>query len=277
MILSFHPIIEADRNIICAGRQPNASDLQAIQGADAVLLPQGCSEALYRMARRHCARIFPNLDVRFDYPGKNGQIDLFGQLGIAHPRTRTYACLDAFGRDAASVEYPAVVKLDWGGQGETVFKVDDSRDLDAALQQVAAYESSGQKGFLIQQYIPCGQRALRVVIIGTRLLSYWRQQQAAEHFGTSVAGGAIIDHHADPELQAAARDVVLNFCRRTSLQLAGFDFIFREQGRHAGTVEPLVLEINYFFGRTGLGGSDGYYRLFAAEVDKWLAAAGLNR
>jgi ribosomal protein S6--L-glutamate ligase len=38
-----------------------------------------------------------------------------------------------------------------------------------------------------------------------------------------------------------------------------------------------MLEINYFFGRTGLGGSDGYYRLFEAEVDKWLAAAGLNR
>jgi ribosomal protein S6--L-glutamate ligase len=276
MILSFHPIIEADRNIICAGRQPGDSDRQAIQRADAVILPQGCSEALYRMARRHCSRVFPNIDVRFDHPGKRGQINLFGRLGIAHPRTRTYSSLDAFGRDAAPVDYPAVVKLDWGGQGETVFRVDHSRDLDAALQRVAVYESSGQKGFLIQEYIPCGQRALRVVIIGTRMLSYWRRQPAAQRFGTSVAGGAVIEHDADPQLQVAARNVAHHFCGRTGLQLAGFDFIFSEQGRHAEAVEPLMLEINYFFGRAGLGGSEDYYRLFAAEVDKWLAAAGLN-
>lgn len=277
MILSFHPIIEAHRNIICAGRPPDDDDLQAIRQSDAVILPQGCSEALYRMARRHCSNVFPNLDVRFDYPGKGGQIRLFRRLGTAHPRTRIYSSLDAFHRDAASMDYPAVVKLDWGGQGETVFRVDHPQALDQVLQQVAAYESSGQKGFLIQEYIPCGQRALRVAVIGTRILSYWRRQPAAERFGTSVAGGAVIDHHDGPEMQAAAREVVQGFCDRTGLQLAGFDFIFSEQGRHGGSGEPLMLEINYFFGRTGLGGSEGYYRLFAAEVDKWLAAAGLSR
>jgi ribosomal protein S6--L-glutamate ligase len=175
------------------------------------------------------------------------------------------------------MDYPAVVKLDWGGQGETVFRVDHSRDLDQALQRVAAYESSGQKGFLIQEYISCGQRALRVVVVGSRILSYWRSQPATQRFGTSVARGAVIDHHADPELQTAARNVVQHFCGRTGLQLAGFDFIFSEQGRHAEAVEPLMLEINYFFGRAGLGGSEDYYRLLAAEVDKWLAAEGLNR
>jgi ribosomal protein S6--L-glutamate ligase len=276
MILSFHPIIEADRNIICAGRQPGDSDLQAIRQADAVILPQGCSEALYRMARRHCSRVFPNLDVRFDYPGKNGQIRLFEQLGIAYPRTRVYASLDDFGRDTMPVDYPVVVNLDWGGQGDTVYRVDHSRDLDQVLQRVAAYEASGQKGFLIQQYIPSGQRALRVAIIGTRILSYWRRQPATERFGTSVSGGAIIDHDADSDLQAAAREVVRSFCDRTGLQLAGFDFIFGEQGSPSENGEPLMLEINYFFGRTGLGGSEAYYSLFAAEVDKWLAAAGLN-
>jgi ribosomal protein S6--L-glutamate ligase len=276
MILSFHPIIEADRNIICAGRQPDDGDLQAIRQADAVILPQGCSKALYRMARRHGSRIFPNLDVRFDYPGKSGQIRLFDRLGIAHPRTWIYSSLDDFYGNAAPADYPAVAKLDWGGQGETVFRVDDSGDLDQVLQRVAAYEASGQKGFLIQQYIPCGQRALRVAIIGTRILSYWRRQPAAGRFGTTVAGGAVVDHDSDPDLQAAAREVVRSFCDRTGLQLAGFDFIFSEQGSHSEAGGPLMLEINYFFGRTGLGGSEAYYSLFAAEVDKWLAAAGLN-
>jgi ribosomal protein S6--L-glutamate ligase len=277
MILSFHPIIEADRNIICAGRQPDDGDLQAIRRSGAVILPQGCSKALYRMARRYCPFVFPNLDVRFDNPGKNGQIDLFDRMGIVHPRTRTYASLGAFRRDAAQVEFPVVVKLDWGGQGETVFKADRLLDLERALERVAAYESSGQKGFMIQQYIPSGQRALRVVIIGTRILSYWRLQPEAARFGTSMAQGAVIDHHGDPELQAAARDVVRGFCGCTGLQLAGFDFIFCDPEGPAEAVEPLMLEINYFFGRAGLGGSEGYYRLFAAEVDKWLAAAGLKR
>ena len=277
MILSFHPIIEADQNIICAGRQPDDNDLQAIRRAEAVILPQGCSEALYRMARNNCPRVFPNLDVRFDYPGKNGQIRLFERLRIVHPETRTYPDLDAFGRDAAPVEYPAVVKLDWGGQGETIFKADGPGELDAALRRVAAYETSGQKGFLIQQYIPSGQRALRVVVIGTHVQSYWRLQPADEKFGTSVVGGAVIDHQTDPDLQAVARKVVRSFCDRTGLALAGFDFIFSEHGDHADTAEPLMLEINYFFGRTGLGGSEEYYRQFEAEVDKWLAAAGLIR
>jgi ribosomal protein S6--L-glutamate ligase len=277
MILSFHPIIEAHRNIICAGRPPDDGDLQAIRQAEAVILPQGCSEVLYRMAKHHCPRVFPNVDVRFDFPGKSGQIQLFRRLGITHPETRTYSSLDAFGRDASPVDFPVVVKLDWGGQGETVFRVNRSRELEEVLERVAAYESSGQKGFLIQQYIPCGQRALRVVVIGSRVRSYWRLQPASDRFGTSVAGGAIVDPHADPGLQSAAQDVVRNFCGLTGLQLAGFDFIFSERDRRAGAIEPLMLEINYFFGRTGLGGSEGYYRLFEAEVDSWLAAAGLNR
>jgi ribosomal protein S6--L-glutamate ligase len=277
MILSFHPIIEADRNIICAGRPPGDGELQAIRQADAVILPQGCPETLYRMARTHCSRVFPNLDVRFEHPGKSGQIRLFNRLGIACPGTRIYSGLDAFGRDAVPMDYPAVVKLDWGGQGETVFRVNHARELEEVLERVAAYESSGQKGFLIQQYVPCGRRSLRVVIIGTHLLSYWRYQPATGPFGTSVAHGAEIDHHADPALQAAGREVVRSFCAQTGLQLAGFDFIFSERDRRSGFVNTLMLEINYFFGRTGLGGSEGYYRMFEAEVDKWLAAAGLNR
>jgi len=277
MILSFHPIIEADQNIIVAGRQPDDSDLRAIEQADAVIVSQGCSEALYRMVRQNCNYVFPNLDVRFDYPGKSGQIDLFGQLGIAHPKTRSFASLSAFEQDPTPVVFPAVVKLDWGGQGETVFKVTDSRELAEALERAAAFELSDQRGFMIQQYIPCGQRSLRVVVIGTRILSYWRLQRISGRFGTSVAGGADIVHRADPEYQDAARAVARNFCAQTGLQLAGFDFIFSKHDRGTGPIEPLMLEINYYFGRVGLGGSDAYYRILEEQVDKWLAGLGFNR
>ena len=90
MIVSFHPIISAEHNIICAGRDPDARDLAAIRAAEAVILPQGCMEPLYRMARTNCDHVFPNLDVRFDYPAKSGQLQLLRKLNIAHPQTVHY-------------------------------------------------------------------------------------------------------------------------------------------------------------------------------------------
>ena len=60
MIVSFHPLFEADRNIICAGRE----DPAAIRAADAVILSQGCYRALYEMAWENCPHVFPNYDAR---------------------------------------------------------------------------------------------------------------------------------------------------------------------------------------------------------------------
>lgn len=271
MIVSFHPIIVADRNILCAGRLPDETDLAAIRGAAAVILPQGCSEALYRMARENCALVFPNFDVRFDYPGKRGQVRLFRQLKISHPQTRLFDSLADYQANHRGVVFPCVLKLDWGGQGETVYFVEDQVVLDEILYtKVAACEKTGQCGFLIQQFIPSGGRSLRVVVIGTFMLSYWRIQPNGRCFGTSVAHGARIDHDSDPELQYAAKRVVENFCGRTGLQMAGFDFIFSSCGSERARPEPLLLEINYFFGRTGLGGSAAYYRILESEVAGWL-------
>ena len=77
MILSFHPLFEADQNRLCAGRDPGKEELEAIRRADAVILPQGCRESLYFMARKACPHIFPNYDARFAYPEKIGQVQLF--------------------------------------------------------------------------------------------------------------------------------------------------------------------------------------------------------
>jgi ribosomal protein S6--L-glutamate ligase len=272
MILSFHPIIEADKNLLCAGRQPDEDDLAAIRRAEAVILPQGCSEALYRMARENCRHVFPNLDARFDYPGKCGQIRLFRELGAAHPASELYATLADYRGRPPALPLPVVVKLDWGGQGETVFKAADALSMDLALQRVAACEATGQSGFLVQQWIPDGRRSLRVTVIGRRRIVYWRIQPDPLRFGASLAAGGHIDPDADPDLQAAAQTVVDDFCRRSGLQLAGFDLLFDTRRLEQGRIEPLMLEINYFFGRSGLGGSEGYYRILEAEVSAWLAA-----
>jgi ribosomal protein S6--L-glutamate ligase len=277
MILSFHPIIEADRNIICAGRAPDGDDLAAIRQAAAVILPQGCYESLYRMVRNNCPHWFPNTDVRFDYPGKCGQVKLFDTLAAAHPRTAWYASVAAYRRRPWSGPFPAVVKLDWGGEGDTVYRVDHGAELSAAIDTVRRFEASGQCGFLIQEFVPSGNRSLRVVVVGSQLTSYWRIQSAAKVFGTAVAKGAHIDYSADPDLQEAARTEARRICAGTGLQMAGFDFLFGDQDLHSGRVRPLVLEINYFFGRRGLGGSEAYYRIVQKEVDRWLARLGFKR
>jgi ribosomal protein S6--L-glutamate ligase len=66
-------------------------------------------------------------------------------------------------------------------------------------------------------------------------------------------------------------------CRKqeleTRINLAGFDLLFPENDPQAG---PLFLEINYFFGRQGLGGSLEYYDLFEEGVTTWLSGLGLS-
>ncbi len=276
MILSFHPIFEADRNIICAGREPDEADLAAIREADAVILPQGCTEALYRMARRNCPRVFPNLDVRFDFPGKCGQIRMFQQYGADHPHTLVFESTERYHRAHPEIEMPAVVKFDWGGQGDTVFKVTDGNELAEVIGKATAFESTGHHGFLIQPFIDACHRSLRVAVIGTRYFSYWRIQPPDAPFGAGVAKGAAIDDRLDPSLQSAGILATRQFCRQTGLQLAGFDFIFNKHDRKAGAIKPLMLEINYYFGRSGLGGSDRFYHILIEEVSMWLAGHGLQ-
>ena len=277
MIVSYHPIIEADRNLLCAGREPDVYDLAVIRSADAVILPQGCSQALYRLARANCPQIFPNMDTRFDYPGKLGQIRLFRRLKVAHPKTCLFSGLDDYYRLNPEIAFPVVLKLDWGGQGETVFKAVDQQALATILERVAACEKSGQSGFLIQSFVPTQNRSLRVAVIGNHKEIYWRIQTVPHKFGTAVSQGACIDHFAEPELQKAALEITDAFRARTGLQLAGFDFIFDCREAEKGCALPLMLEINYFFGRKGLGGSQRFYRILEKEIDLWLAGTGLRR
>ena len=127
MILSFHPLYEGDQHRLCAGRDPDAEDRAAMRRASAVILPQGCRESLYRAAKRSCGRVFPNYDARFAYPGKIGQNRLFQQVRVPHPRSYGYPDTKAFLRqhpaEGSPVGLPAVVKLDWGGEGRGVFPI----------------------------------------------------------------------------------------------------------------------------------------------------------
>jgi ribosomal protein S6--L-glutamate ligase len=274
MILSFHPLYEGDVNRLCAGREPDAEDLAALGKASAVILPQACRESLYRAATRLCGRVFPDYEMRFAYPGKRGQIQLFQEIGVPHPPSYCFADTTAFLQHTPSgrgpFSPPAVIKLDWGGEGRGVFPFMHIRDLSGILEQLQAYEATGQKGFVMQKWIPAGARSLRVVIMGRELFSYWRVMTAKNALLANLAGGGVIDHRSDGHLKAAAERATTLFCQKTGINLAGFDFLFCTDPAVADPQIPLFLEINYFFGRRGLRGSEAYYQSLLRAIDHWL-------
>lgn len=274
MNLSFNPIFVGDQNRLCAGRDPDAEDLAAMQHASAVILPQGCRASLYQAATRYCARVFPDYRVRFTHPGKRGQSRLFQQAQVPHPPSFRYADTAAFFRrhpaGTAPVAPPAVVKLDWGGEGDGVFPVMHDRDLAVVLRRLQEYETTGQRGFIVQQWIPAGTRSLRVVVIGHQIFSYWRVMPSDTTAVASLAKGGAIDRESDQHLITAAKSATIAFCLKTGINLAGFDFLFSRDPSVADPQTPLFLEINYFFGRRGLGGSEAYYRQLRQAIDHWL-------
>ncbi|MGD8958936.1 MAG: hypothetical protein PVI27_03745 [Desulfobacteraceae bacterium] len=280
MIVSFHPLLAADRNLLCAGRDPGERERRAVQRAAAVILPQGCRRALYEMARAHCANVFPDYAARFRFPGKIGQTRLFHSLGTPLPRTMTFDNLAALQRAAPDLDFgkwfrlPFVFKFDWGGEGQTVYRVDSAAQFQALLALAADFEHTGQHGFLLQEHVACGGRCLRVAVIGHQAVAYWRVQPASDRFGANLAQGAAIDHAAAPGLRQAGIAAVRAFCRRSGVNLAGIDLLFPSDPTRPA---PLFLEINYFFGRSGLGGSDAYYGLLKKAVHRWLQDLGLRR
>ncbi len=278
MILSYHPCFAADKNLLCAGREPGVDDLAAIRSADAVILPQGCRQSLYKMARDNCKHVFPNFDAKFNHTGKIAQIQLFQRYHVCYPKTETYRDMRSFSgchRDfpeKSVFDFPFVFKFDWGGEGDLVYLIQSPEHFTNVLEAAEEFEKSGQKGFIIQEYIPAGNRSLRVVVVGETFFSYWRIQRHTDHFLSNVAKDATIDYNLCPELQETAVLSVKDFCRQTKINLAGFDILFSLE-----TIvnTPLFLEINYYFGRRGLGGSEKFYNLLKRELMKWIDSLGL--
>lgn len=270
-VLSFHSCIEADLNIFCGGRSPTKDDEAAIKAADAVILPQGCKENLYLLARRNCEHVFPNYDAFFKYPEKTGQAALFSEQNVAAPLTEIFHNLAAYKGAAPDGGFskPFVFKLSWGGEGRNVFLIKSPDDLQNALELAGYWERRGKEGFLFQKYIPTGGRSLRIVVIMNKLVSYWRVGERPDSFYSNISKGATIDSDAFPEQQEAAVRVLQGFCKKTGINLAGFDFLFHAEEEKP---LPLFLEINYFFRTKGLGGHDSYLKLLEKSIREWLDA-----
>jgi len=273
MILSFHPCIRGDEHLIVAGRGPTPAEEALVKGADAVIVPQGVRKDLYEMCRRHCRRLFPNYDCRFAYPGKLGDIRLLRALGIRHPETVVFSDVAAYHRryplerGVFPFPPPFLIKGNTGGEGNLVFKVHQPDQLEEILTMFAGMETSGFRGFLAQKFIDHGGRDLRVVVLHEQVLSYWRVQHDPAQFLTNLSAGAAMDTQSDPDLRKTAEALVCHLCQKSGINLAGIDLMFDLRERSA---EPLMVEINYWFGRRFFGSSDVYYRHLLEAIRRWL-------
>lgn len=275
MILSFHPCFIADAQIILADRRLSTEDRRLIRTADAIILPQSCSFPLYKACALSEAQVFPDYDLRFKYPGKAGQSLLFGKLGIPHPVTKCWPSVNKFRaflkqKGVPPHKMPFFLKADKSHEGEGVYVVDHHAGLDRALR---ALEYAGPEGFISQEAIPCKGNVLRAVVLHKRIMTYWKRPGRSKQFITTISRGARADKTWKPALQEKGRAQARWIAEKTGIHLAAFDFVFNLDHTEP---QPLILEINYYFGRRGLGGSLRYYRLLLNAIREWLKENGFD-
>lgn len=275
MIASLHPCITKDLNILCAGRSLTEREKKRLAKARAVIVPQGITAGVYQDCRRLVPHVFPFYDLRFPLEGKVGDALFFQLHQVPHPRTLVFQNEEALFKNYPDLQtlvtllsgYPLVLKANRGGEGAFVFLVGSELELREKL----AWLPHGE-GFILQEKINHGGRDLRVVVLFDAFYAYWRIQPDPSNFMTNQSQGARIVHEGDEHLKLRAIEAVKDFCTQTGINLAGFDILFDQEKNHD---VPLFLEINYYFGRKGLGGSMRFYDLLEKAADRWLAGLDL--
>jgi ribosomal protein S6--L-glutamate ligase len=278
MILSFHPCFDADVQIILGDRKIDSRDLELIRKATAIILPQGCSAQLYDACSSSNALTFPNYEMRFKYPGKMGQSLMFKHFRCPHPKTLIWKTVKEFKRqyqrpDAFPHKLPFLIKANKAHEAEGIHLVKDGHSQRAALEHLAHLERADLSGFVTQEFIPTEGNVLRAVIIGNRIVTYWKRPNRQGTIITAVSRGAVIDPDWRPDLQEKVKAQACEFSKAAGLDLAAIDFVFPFSEKDP---EPLFLEVNYYFARRGLGGTLNYYRLLHQAISEWLAEAGLD-
>jgi len=134
-------------------------------------------------------------------------------------------------------------------------------------------EGSGLSGFVSQEWIETEGNVLRVVIMGNKLRSYWKRAEGLEDKVAAISRGAKIDEDWRPDLQEQGKKQALRLSDATGINLAAIDFVFPSS--HPDP-QPLFLEVNYSFGREGLGGSMNFYLLLFEVLQEWLTEKGFD-
>jgi ribosomal protein S6--L-glutamate ligase len=278
MILSFHPCFLGDTLVILGDGTLDSHDLRHIQTAEIIILPQYCPLELYEACKSSSAQIFPNYDVRFEYPGKIGQSLLFKKYECPHPETLQWTSVRAFkeadeGEGDFPHRMPFLIKGNDAHEAEGIYTVAHKSALETSLEDLKRLEGLESSGFISQRLIPAEGNVLRVVVIGSRTISYWKRAQATGQLITTISRGAEIDREWKPDLQKKGKIETERLVAATGINLAAIDFIFDLTQPNP---RPLFLEVNYIFGRRGLGGSMRFYRLLSQALQEWLIERGVD-
>jgi len=273
MILSFHPRVKGDVNLRLTPKGLfSEEETRLISTAKAIVVTQGIKVHQYNFCRERCANVFPDYTYRFGFQGKYANIKLFRKFDAPHPKTVCYESVEGFERQhfenhESLMPFPFVLKGDRGGGGWAVFLVRDIIELKKQLNVLRDRHFHPTRRFISQVFVKHGGRDLRVVMIGKTAKAYWRCQHKPGEFRNNVGRGAVINHDLDPELKEEGIRCVESFCRKTGINLAAFDVLF---DRSLPEPEPLLSEINFLFGRRGLGGSAPFHDLLDQAVEHWI-------
>jgi len=262
--VSLHHQIRLDENLPALGPL-DAHAAALISGAAGVLMPKYGSPTRYRQVARMARSHFPRLGARYAYRGKAKQTSLFRALAIPHPRTVIYQtpgdAVTELKSKSSPIPLPFVLKGDSGGGGSAVFPIRSLEEFMERIIQLPRHEP-----VLIQEWIENSGRDLRVVVMGRQVVSYFRV--GGDAFYNNVSKGARIDFDLLPKAQKEGRRQAWALAQRLGIDLAAFDIMFPARG---GAL--LIVEINFLFGRKGLGGLKGYERMFRRAIRDWMQDA----
>jgi ribosomal protein S6--L-glutamate ligase len=259
--VSFYPQVPMEENLPVFQPLDAPEVRELLSKAAGVVVPRYILPPRYEAIARLAGRCFPSLRPKHVYGGKSRQIELFRKLGIRHPESLLFGnsseLLSHFTLHGVPWEYPVVLKGDLGGGGSGVFPIYEPDDLSRQIRKIPP-----QQRVLLQRWVEHGGRDLRVVTYGPDIaVSYFRVGDG--QFYNNVCRGGRMDHNGWPEQQAKGIEASRALCRRAKIDIAGFDLMFPDEG------EPVFVEINFNFGRKGLGGVAGHRKYELEAIMKW--------
>jgi ribosomal protein S6--L-glutamate ligase len=275
MVASFHPLISAPESRLLVSQRPlDSGDVRAVARSRAVVLPQLCRRDLYCLAVGLGKPVFPRQAARLALDGKVGSLRLFAGLGLPQPRGREFSGLAAAARawragELAGLGAPLVVKGAGGGMGDNVFLAGSPEELSALAGRLDTGCAHGPAGLVVQELVEAGGRDCRVVLWGRRSEAFWRVGAPGE-FRANLSQGGRVDRGSDPAGLARAEELARRLAGLAGLDVAAVDLLLPPGG------EPLLLEINHYFGREALGGGRAFFERYLRAVREWLAGLGLD-
>lgn len=223
-------------NVVTLGVRPNFSDyspaeIERIRGASKIYYPTQFYADLFDTCGK---ATFPSYHTYKCAQDKIKQTALFNLLEIPHPRTRAFYGQRQQARILEHFQFPFVAKIPRGSaMGRGVWLIQSREEL-------AVYCRAAGTVAYIQDYLP-GDRDIRVVVIGQRVVhAYWRIAPPND-FRSNVALGATISLEPIP---AAAADLALHTARSCGWDDVGIDICPRDGKLY-------VLEGNMKYGKEG--------------------------